>query len=109
MANAEVFLQVNYRKIWCETCSGVCVKLLSFADTGQHVTNRMARYIHELCKKLTIKDVAEHLHIDPKTVKEIDKSFLEESFGRDNFDDLGMQMTDEIAVHKGTQLYDGCS
>jgi|WetSurMetagenome_2_1015567.scaffolds.fasta_scaffold148702_1 transposase len=101
MANAEVFLQVNYRKIWCDTCGGVRVEHMTFADAGQHVTNRMARYIHELCKKLTVKDVAEHLHIDPKTVKEIDKSFLEESFGQGNFDDLRVLMIDEIAVHKG--------
>jgi transposase len=79
----------------------VRVEQLSFADAGQHVTNRLARYIHELCKKLTVKDVAEHLDIDPKTVKEIDKSFLEQSLGQDNFDDLRVLMIDEIAVHKG--------
>jgi len=101
IANTEVFLQVNYRKIWCDTCCGVRVEQMTFADAGQHVTNRMARYIHELCKMLTVKDVAEHLHIDTKTVKEIDKSFLEQSFGQDNFDDLRVLMIDEIAVHKG--------
>jgi transposase len=101
MAHAEVFLQVNYRKIWCDTCNKVRVEQMTFADAGQHVTNRMARYIHELCKKLTVKDVAEHLHIDPKTVKEIDKSFLEQSYGQGNYDDLRVLMIDEIAVHKG--------
>jgi len=101
MANAQVFLQVCYRKIWCDTCDGVRVEQLSFADAGQHVTNRLARYIHELCKMLTVKDVAEHLDIDPKTVKEIDKSFLEQTFGQDNFNDLRVLMIDEIAVHKG--------
>jgi len=101
MANAQVFLQVNYRKIWCSKCDGVRVEKMSFADAGQHVTNRLARYIHELCKMLTVKDVAEHLGIDPKTVKEIDKSFLEQTFGQDSFDDLRVLMIDEIAVHKG--------
>jgi transposase len=101
MANAQVFLQISYRKIWCNTCNGVRVEKLSFADAGQHVTNRLARYIHELCKMLTVKDVAEHLGIDPKTVKDIDKSFLEQTFGQDNFDNLRVLMIDEIAVHKG--------
>ena len=101
MANAQVFLQVNYRKIWCNTCGGVRVEQMTFADTGRHVTYRLARYIHELCKMLTIKDVAEHLDIDPKTVKEIDKSFLEKSFGRDSFDDMHVLMIDEIAIRKG--------
>ena len=101
MANAQVFLQVNYRKIWCNTCGGVRVEQMTFADAGQRVTNRLARYIHELCKMLTVKDVAEHLDIDPKTIKEIDKTFLEQSFGQDSFDDLHVLMIDEIAIHKG--------
>jgi len=101
MANARVFLQVNYRKVWCNACGGVRVEHMNFADAGQRVTNRLARYIHDLCKMLTVKDVAEHLDIDPKTVKEIDKSFLEQSFGQDDFDDLRVLMIDEIAVHKG--------
>lgn len=101
MANARVFLQVKYRKVWCNTCGGVRVEHITFADAGQRVTNRLARYIHDLCKMLTVKEVAEHLDIDPKTVKEIDKSFLEKSFGQDNFDDLRVLMIDEIAVHKG--------
>lgn len=101
MANAQVFLQVDYRKIWCARCGGVRVEKLDFADASVRVTQRLARYIYELCKKLTIKDVADHFDLDPKTVKEIDKSFLEQSFGQDCLDDLRVLMIDEIAVHKG--------
>jgi transposase len=95
MANAQVFLQVDYRKVWCNHCGGVRVERLDFVEAGQHVTQRLARYIHHLCKKLTIKDVAEHFNLDPKTVKEIDKSFL------DNLEGLRVLMIDEIAVRKG--------
>jgi len=101
MANAQVFLQVDCRKIWCNRCDGVRVEKLDFADASVRVTRRLARYIYELCKKLTVKDVAEHLDLDPKTVKAIDKSFLEESFGQDSLDNLRVLMIDEIAVHKG--------
>ena len=101
MANAQVFLQVEYRKIGCPACGGVRVEYLDFADASNRVTHRLARYIHELCKKLTVKDVAEHLDLDPKTVKEIDKSFLEETFGQHDLAGLRVLMIDEIAVHKG--------
>jgi transposase len=101
MAQAQLFLQVEYRKIWCSVCGGVRVEKLSFADAGHRVTHRMARYIHALCKMLTIQDVAEHLDLDPKTVKEIDKSFLEQTFGPDDFHGLRVLMIDEIALHKG--------
>lgn len=101
MANAQLTLQVDYRKIWCPQCNCVRVEQLDFADASVRVTRRLARYIHELCTMLTIKDVSEHLGLDPKTVKAIDKSFLEESFGQDNLDNLRVLMMDEIALHKG--------
>lgn len=101
MASAQVFLQVSYRKIWCSNCGRVRVEQMSFADASRRVTNRLARYVHQLCKMLTVKDVAEHLDLDPKTVKEIDKLFLEQSFGQNNFDNLSVLMIDEIAVRKG--------
>jgi len=101
LAQAQVFLQVEYRKIWCPVCGGVRVERLDFADAGQRVTHRLARYVHELCKKLTVKDVAGHLDLDPKTVKEIDKSYLEQEFGQDHLEGLRVLMIDEIALHKG--------
>jgi transposase len=101
LAGAEVMLQVAYRKVWCPRCGGVRVEKLDFADTGQRVTHRLARYVHDLCALLTVKDVAEHLNLDPKTVKEIDKAYLEQVFGQDQYDGLRVLMIDEIALHKG--------
>jgi transposase len=101
VASAQVMLQVAYRKVWCPRCGGVRVEKFDFADTSRRVTHRLARYIHGLCAELTIKAVAEHLDLDPKTVKEIDKAFLEEAFGQNDYDGLRVLMIDEIAVHKG--------
>jgi len=101
MANAKVWLQVEYRKIWCNICDGVRVELLTFCDACRRVTYRLARYIYQLCKMLTVKDVAEHLDLDPKTVKEIDKGFLEEAFGTTDYEGLSVLLIDEIALHKG--------
>lgn len=101
MAQAQVWLQVEYRKIWCPACGGVRVEKLSFADAGHRVTHRLARYIHDLCKKMTVKEVANHVDLDPKTVKEIDKSYLERDVGKDDFDYLQVLMIDEIALRKG--------
>jgi len=101
IANAQVWLQVGYRKIWCNNCNGVRVEQLSFADASKRVTNRLAQYIHDLCKVMTVHDVAEHLALDPKTVKNIDKSYLEESFGWTNCHDLRILAIDEIALRKG--------
>ena len=101
MATAQVWLQVEYRKVWCDNCDGVRVEHLSFAEASKRVTDRLARYIYDLCKVLTVHDVAEHLDLDPKTIKAIDKSFLEKSFGWTDCHDLRILAIDEIALRKG--------
>ena len=101
LANAQVWLDVEYRKIWCDECDGVRVEQLSFADASKRVTHRLARYIHDLCKVMTVQDVADHLELNPKTVKAIDKSFLEKSFAQTDGRDLRVLAMDEIALRKG--------
>lgn len=101
MAKAQVWLQVEYRKVWCDNCNGVRVEHLSFADASKRVTDRLAQYIYDLCKMLTVHDVAEHLDLDPKTIKAIDKSFLEKGFGWTDCHDLRVLAIDEIALRKG--------
>lgn len=101
MAGAQVWLQVAYRKVWCEACGRAKVEYLSFANASQRVTHRLARYVYELCRFMTVKDVAAHLDLDPKTVKAIDKTFLQEDFGRTGCEGLRVLAIDEIALRKG--------
>ena len=101
LANAQIWLQLDYRKIWCDNCNGVRVEKLSFVDASKRVTHRLAQYIYDLCKIMTVHDVAEHLDLDPKTIKSIDKSFLEKSFGWTDCHDLRVLAIDEIALRKG--------
>ena len=101
LATKAVWLDVEYRKVWCERCNGVRVEHLSFCDAGKRVTHRLARYIHDLCKVLTIKEVAKRFDLHPTTIKEIDKSFLAEEFGETDYSDLIILSIDEIALKKG--------
>ena len=101
LATKDVWLDVEYRKIWCEQCDGVRVEHLSFCDAGKRVTHRLARYIHGLCKVLPITEVAKRYDLHPTTVKEIDKSFLAEAFGETDYSDLRVLALDEIALKKG--------
>ena len=90
-----------YRKVMCATCHRIHVEAIDFFEPCQRVSNRLARYIHELCKMLTVQDVARHLDLDWKTVKNIDKSFLEEEYCQTDYTDLTILAVDEIAVKKG--------
>lgn len=100
-ASARVYLRCAYRKIFCRSCRRVVVEDLELFDPYRRVTKRLARCIHELCKVMTIADVARHFHIDWKTVKNIDKEFLERDYGRTDYQNLRLLAVDEIAVKKG--------
>jgi transposase len=50
---------------------------------------------------LTVTDVANHFGINWKTVKMIDKYFLEQQYGETDYNDLRILAVDEIAIEKG--------
>jgi transposase len=98
----EMTLQIEYRKIWCDTCGGVRVEQLEFVDTSQRITNRLAAYAAALCQLgMSVQAVARHLDLDPKTVKALDKAALEVAFGETCYEGLQRLAIDEIAVRKG--------
>ena len=101
LAASQVWLDVEYRKVWCDCCDGVRVEQLSFADASKRVTHRLAQYVHDLCKVMTVQDVADHLELNPKTVKAIDKGFLEKRFAQTDGHGLRVLAIDEIALRKG--------
>ena len=100
-ASARVWLRCSYRKVWCRQCARVVVEDLELFDPYQRVTRRLARAIHELCKVMTVSDVARHYGLDWKTVKNIDKAFLERQYGQTDYEGLRLLAVDEIAIKKG--------
>jgi len=100
---ARVHLRCTYRKLWCRECGRVVVEDLELFDPYQRVTRRLARAIHELCKTMTVSDVARHFGLNWKTVKNIDKAFLEEKYAQTDYEGLRLLAVDEIAVKKGQQ------
>jgi transposase len=102
LADFSLMLHIEYRKIWCGHCGGVRVEHLEFVDTHRRVTHRLAAYAAELCRAgLSVTAVADHLDLDPKTVKAIDKAALEAEFGKTSYAGLRRLAIDEIAVKKG--------
>lgn len=70
-----VDLKYRYRKLRCPSC-GVKIETHDFVNPGMRVTRRLAQYIADLCRVMTVKEVANHLDLDWKTVKAIDKQAL---------------------------------
>ncbi len=64
-----MLLQVEHRKVWCATYSGVPVEKLEFVEAHQRVTCRLGAYAAELFPQaLSRQAVVDHLDLNPKTV-----------------------------------------
>jgi transposase len=105
MVDRQVWLEVDYRKVWCERCGKTRVEHLSFCDSPQRLTHRLRLYVYGLCRLLPVTEVAEHLDLDPKTVKAVDQEFLQKEFGQTDYEGLRVLAMDEIALKKGQNHY----
>jgi transposase len=100
IAEEKCFIVINTYRINCKGCYRGMEKL-DFILPGEKFTERFANYIHPLCEKMTLKDVAEMNMINWRTAKRIDKKKLQERFK--NLDNINPTRigVDEIAVEKG--------
>ena len=103
IATAEVWLHCRYRKLFCPVCQRISIEDLELFDPYIRVTRRLAYYVYQLCQVMTVTEVADHLNLDWKTVKAIDKKFLEQRYGQPDLNRLRILAVDEIAVRRGHQ------
>lgn len=97
--NARTVIHYRYRKIRCRSC-GVVTEDLGLADPHIRMTRRLVRYILELCKIMTIKEIADHLGLNWKTVKVIHKEALKNRYTNEDIGYPVLLAVDEIAVKK---------
>jgi len=101
MAGTRVWLDCRYRKLYCAGCRRIVIEGLDLFDPYLRITRRLAAYIHELCRWMTVRDVAGHLDLDWKTVKAVDKLFLETQYGNPDLAGLRILAVDEISIRRG--------
>jgi transposase len=101
IATARLWLTCRYRKVFCAHCRGVHIEDLDLFNPYLRVSKRLARYVYQLCQMMTVSEVANHLGLNWKTVKEIDKHYLEQEFGQPDFEGLRILAVDEISMRKG--------
>ncbi len=101
LATAQVWLDCNYRKLFCPVCQRISIEDLELFDPYIRVTRRLAYYIYQLCQVMTVTEVANHLNLNWKTIKAIDKKFLEQRYAQPDLSRLRILAVDEIAVRRG--------
>lgn len=60
LADTQVWLRCEYRKLLCARCQRISVEDLERFHPYLRVTRRLAALIHQLCKAMTVADAARH-------------------------------------------------
>jgi transposase len=88
-------------RVECRRCGAVRQVPIGFADPRVSYTRSFKRYALELCRRMTILDVAMHLGISWDVIKEIQKEDLRQRYGKVKLKHLRQIAIDEISTGKG--------
>lgn len=96
-----VFLELDVARVHCRNCRLVRQVSVPFADVQRSYTTAFARYVLELRRCMTIRDVARHLGVSDWMVKDIEKRYLEKHFARPKLKYVPRIAIDEISIGAG--------
>ena len=88
-------------RVECQACGLVRQVKVPFADPRRSYTRSFERYVLELARRMTIRDVAHHLDVGWDMVKDIQKRDLSRRYAKPKLKHLRAIAIDEIAVAKG--------
>lgn len=100
----KTYLVIDKHRTNCPNC-GVKIEKLDFCDLYSRYTTRFEELVARLCRIASLKQIAELLDLDWKTVKAIDKKYLEKEFAIPDYDGLRLLAVDEVASHKGYNYF----
>src|SRR4051794_11876480 len=95
------FLVLPIPRVECRACGVVRQVDITFADPRRSYTRRFERYVRELSRRMTIRDVAAHLSVGWDLVKDVQKRDLSRRYAKPKLKHLRRIAIDEIAVAKG--------
>lgn len=99
-----VSIELPIQRLWCSHCGKTRQVKVTFAQERRSYTHAFERYALELCRQMTISDVANHLGVGWDVIKEIQKRHLYRHFAKPRLKDLKHIAIDEISVGKGLRF-----
>lgn len=96
-----VWIELSVQRLWCMTCNKTRQAQIAFAEERRGYTHTFERYVLDLSRHMTIKDVACHLGVGWDTVKEIQKRNLQRRFSKPKLKHLEHLAIDEISIGSG--------
>jgi transposase len=93
-----VWILIAIQRMWCLACGVVRQVDTGFSDPRRSHTRAFERYALDLCRSMTLKDVARHLNVGWDMIKDIQKRHLEKHFSRPKLKHLRRLAIDEISI-----------
>ena len=88
-------------RVRCFDCGKIRQVRIAFADSRRTYTRTFERYVLELSRQMTIRDIAKHLRVGWDMIKDIQRRDLKRRFSRPKLRNLRKIAIDEISVAKG--------
>ena len=101
VGNDCTWLIATLPRVECRACQIVRQIRLGLAEERRTYTRAFARYVLELSRYMTIKDVAHHLGVSWDIVKDILKRHLQKRYAKPALKDVRQIAIDEICVGRG--------
>jgi transposase len=101
IGNKRVELKASIPRLACQDCGAVRQAAIGFAEPRRTYTKSFERYVLDLSRHMTIKDVACHLGVSWDVVKDIQKKFLQRRFSKPKLKHVKQIAIDEISTGKG--------
>jgi transposase len=98
------YARVNIPRVYCPKCGKLRQINLGFAEEFHSCSRAFERYVQDLCRFMTILDVARHLNVSWDMVKEIHKRHLDQKYGTPVLKKLKRIAIDEIYNGKNGYL-----
>jgi transposase len=97
----RIYLDVEIRRVACTGCGRVKQERLPrLADTPGY-TKRLAFAVGRRCRAASLQDVAKEFHLDWKTVKALEMSYMQEQLRRAGTPAPKVIGIDEVSIRKG--------
>ncbi len=97
----RIYLDVEIRRVPCRSCHMVKQEKLGWLAEYPFYSQRFAFFVGRRCRISTIQDVAKEVHLDWKTVKELEKQYMREQLRRVGTPGPRVIGIDEISIRKG--------
>ena len=101
VGSKPVVVRMKVQRLECKECGSVSQEHIHFAKPGRSYTRRMATFVVDLSRAMTLKAVSAFTGLSWNTVKEIVETYLERHYSRPDLSEVTVIGIDEFAVKKG--------